>query len=71
MIISNRSQPKSNNPSKVSSARLCWKLPFRDVKYLTNKKDKDLEDEQCMMENHRCYGEGKSPAVWHVIYENG
>lgn len=27
------------------------------------KKDKDLEDEQCMMENHRCYGEGKALAV--------
>ena len=41
------------------------------MKYLRNKKDKDLEDEQGMMENHRCYGEGKAAAVSHVIYENG
>lgn len=39
--------------------RLCGELPFRHVIYLMNKKDKDLEDEQCMMENHRCYGRGR------------
>lgn len=65
MIISNHSQQKSNDPGKVSHHLhgCVGNSPLRDVKYLTNTKDKDLEDEQCMMENHRCYGEGKSPAV--------
>lgn len=35
------------------------KIAFCDVKYLTNKNDKDLEDERHMMENHRCYSEGE------------
>lgn len=71
MIVSNcnkkrKKREKKRNDLGEVSHRLCGRGdggPLRDAQRLMSKKDKDLEDEQCMMENHRCYGEGKALAV--------